>query len=967
MAVNRDKILREAEKLVQKGKIDQAIREYEKLLKANPGDANTINRIGDLYGRAGEIDKAVELYERIARTFQRDGFIPKAIAILKKINRLVPQRLEIFEQLADLYIQQGLVVEAINQYRILADWYLRSEDVPKAIEAYTRLSQLDPSNHMAHLKLADLLLQKGESDGALKVYDRLGRMLLERGKLDEAERLYRHVLEQGPPSGGFLAPLAEAMLNDGKAAAASEIVTAGLDLSPDDEGLKLLEVRALLGSGGPSQAMAAAEKILAEQPDNTRVRLLVGSSLLEHGEAAKAHELMVPALEKLLAEGSFAVVQEAIQSLLKATPGDLKVLTLALRAYQPSGNEEMLFTLRAALADQYFRSGQKDQARRFYVELLGSDPSNDLFRQRLAQIDGVDVGEIELDQPVLMEDSTVGPPSGSAPAVDATPPPAAAVAAGHGASFEPNERFAEANVFAKYGLAEKAINHLREIIKYFPEHFEARERLVTLLIEQGRAAEAEPLARPVAAAYRERGDTESLRALTEAIPSVAEPSGAKVAVAGAAGAEDEDEVILIDVEGDELAGWKDFEEEAPEPAVAEASAAEREFEIVDVEGADSPPETESTFGESSVPASFFEDGEGAEPDALDLPVTVDFDEMALAPSADVPDASSGAFAALDELERSILGPRRGEQPPDAEVPSPADGQRPAIAMSGKPLAGRSEVPVVPPEPTEPEPEPLEVPIQEELVEIDGLAGPAIDDLEQIDFFIAQELYEDALRLLGRLEGEYPGDPEVADRRMALKAKGVLLEEVSGIHEAPEELFAEEEEYIDLARELEQELAEEEAMVDEATGRGKDEALLEEVFREFQKGVAEQLSEEDSDTHFNLGIAYKEMGLIPEAIREFQIASRDPGYFVEGCSMIGVCYIEQGIASSAVEWFERALQAPNLESEPRMALRYDLASALEIAGDVGRACSVLEEIEAERPGFRDVQERLSNLSQQRRAN
>ena len=53
MAIKRDKILKTAEKLVQKGKLEQAIREYEKLLSASPGDTNTINRLGDLYGRVG--------------------------------------------------------------------------------------------------------------------------------------------------------------------------------------------------------------------------------------------------------------------------------------------------------------------------------------------------------------------------------------------------------------------------------------------------------------------------------------------------------------------------------------------------------------------------------------------------------------------------------------------------------------------------------------------------------------------------------------------------------------------------------------------------------------------------------------------------------------------------------------------------------------------------------------------------
>jgi tetratricopeptide (TPR) repeat protein len=267
-----------------------------------------------------------------------------------------------------------------------------------------------------------------------------------------------------------------------------------------------------------------------------------------------------------------------------------------------------------------------------------------------------------------------------------------------------------------------------------------------------------------------------------------------------------------------------------------------------------------------------------------------------------------------------------------------------------------------------QPPPVEDEADEELVELTGaFAGPPLQELKQLDFFIDQELHEDALRLLEHLEAEYPGDADVAQRRLALKSKGVLLEDVVQTSEGPEELFADEEEYIDLARELESELAEEEAMVEEATGHGREEAELEEVFREFQKGVSEQLSEEDSDTHFNLGIAYKEMGLLPEAIREFQISSRDRAYFVESCSMIGVCYLEQGMADQAAEWYRRALEYDELPDESRLALRYDLATALEMAGDVDQAIEHFETVAAASPGYRDTTQRLNHLGTQRRAN
>ncbi len=225
MAVKRDKVLKDAEKLVQKGKLEQAIREYEKILRRYPNDTTIINRVGDLYGRIGQLQRSIELYEEIADHFTSDGFVTKAIAILKKIQRLDPQRLDIFERLAQLYFDQGLIVEAKREYQILADWYVKNGELEKAIEAHEKLVNLDPSNHVSSLRLADLLNRRGEIGSALKVYGRLGSVLLDAGKLDEAERLYRHVINQSPPEGDFLAIAGDAFLDAGRTAVALEFLT----------------------------------------------------------------------------------------------------------------------------------------------------------------------------------------------------------------------------------------------------------------------------------------------------------------------------------------------------------------------------------------------------------------------------------------------------------------------------------------------------------------------------------------------------------------------------------------------------------------------------------------------------------------------------------------------------------------------------------------------------------------------
>ena len=912
MAMKRDKVLRDAEKLVQKGKYEQAIREYEKVLKKFPEDTTIINRVGDLYGRVGQLQRAIELYEEIADHFTRDGFTTKAIAILKKIQRLDPQRLDVFERLAGLYFDQGLVIEAKREYQILADWYVKNGELEKAIEAHEKLVDLDPSNHVSALRLADLLLRRGEVTSALKVYDRLGQMLLDAGKLDEAERLYRHVLEQDPPEGDFLLPVCNAFLEAGRSSVVREFLTFGVARSPDNTELKVLLVRTHLSHGESKAALETARKILESDPDNAEVRSLVGGAMLTSGEVGDAREMLVPAVADLLERGEHKQAQAALKDLLQEMPDDQEVLKLAVRAYRPSGDKETLFTLQAALAESYFQSGEQEGAKRLYIILLESEPDNQQFRQRLAELDGVDIGKpdddevievseeeivIEVEEEIVVDEVAIEPPK---------PPPKGEGAVPEG--FDLEERMAEASVFAKYGLVEKAISHLEDVVLFCPEEPEPRRRLALLYAENGDREEAVAMALPVVEHHRSNGTIGELSELMTAIPELGEAASAALTASAAA------ETVQEPVVEEPTA--------AVEPPVEFVDEESDLIEVVEIEG--------------------------------DLTASPD-DEAALEVEEYPVEFESGVGVISDEAVAT-----EEPEPAAAEV-EPAVEDAPASVAEIEPEPEPEPVSVAPSEPVVEE-------VAEELVEIsDSFVGPSMGDLEQIDFFIDQELYEDAARVLADLEEKHGDDAEVIERRRKLKEVGVLLDQVETVEEGSEELFADEEQYIDLAKELEAELAAEEAMVEEATGRGKGEAILEEVFKEFQKGVEEQLSEEDADTHFNLGIAYREMGLLPEAIREFQVASRDTDYFVESCSNIGVCYQEQGMWSEATEWYQKALVAPDITPEARVGLRYDLAAAYQSAGDVEQAVGIFEEIVAGNSSYRDVADRLANLSQQRQAN
>ena len=78
---DREGALKRAEKALRLGKVDAAIEEYQALVLAQPRDWNSANALGDLFVRAGQLDKGVEQYTRIADHLADEGFYPKAAAL----------------------------------------------------------------------------------------------------------------------------------------------------------------------------------------------------------------------------------------------------------------------------------------------------------------------------------------------------------------------------------------------------------------------------------------------------------------------------------------------------------------------------------------------------------------------------------------------------------------------------------------------------------------------------------------------------------------------------------------------------------------------------------------------------------------------------------------------------------------------------------------------------------------------
>jgi tetratricopeptide (TPR) repeat protein len=170
-----------------------------------------------------------------------------------------------------------------------------------------------------------------------------------------------------------------------------------------------------------------------------------------------------------------------------------------------------------------------------------------------------------------------------------------------------------------------------------------------------------------------------------------------------------------------------------------------------------------------------------------------------------------------------------------------------------------------------------------------------------------------------------------------------------------------EEFFDLAAELSDELGS--APVPVRPAEPAKEQSLDDIFEEFKRGVEQQSSKEDADTHYNLGVAYKEMGLLDDAIGEFIMTPEDEPKFVQSRYMLGLCYMEKEEYQNAIGEIRNALNYADslgFDTENGIEMHYDLGLACQCAGDISGAVDEFQKVVNENPKYRDTAAKLKEL-------
>jgi tetratricopeptide (TPR) repeat protein len=232
-------------------------------------------------------------------------------------------------------------------------------------------------------------------------------------------------------------------------------------------------------------------------------------------------------------------------------------------------------------------------------------------------------------------------------------------------------------------------------------------------------------------------------------------------------------------------------------------------------------------------------------------------------------------------------------------------------------------------------------------------------LEEAEFFATRGLYDDARAILDEQLVRLPNHPLLLERLAELDVQERGVQGVSGTRPSPAAGSVEDRAF-DIAASLGNGEGDRSSGVGPRFNAPAEQVDVEGLFMKFKEGVAKQIDVDDAQSHYDLGVAYKEMGLLDDAIREFETAERDSTRGCVCCSMIGMIHLERGKINEAIDAFMRGLDVPERTRDQEAALSYEVGAAYEAKKMTKLALDYFQRCARLVPSFRDVQERARRL-------
>ncbi len=967
----------------------KAIALYKKVLNIKPEQVDVFILMGKLNAERGMIGNANESYLAAASYFTRQGQKGKAIDIYKTLCDLNPDNFSLAQKLAELYLSEGFEKEGINKCIELAEKKLGQGD-SAGVRDFLGKVEKKASERFEFIRVSALLDMKDnrlrEATAKLETANKLDpndvRILapladayLRSGRYEESAAIYRGLLEKGTENANYRLQLIDIDIKTGDFTSAWNEYRALTDLHISKSEFAQAEkfIREFLGHKKDSmEALNLLADVLEKQGKSEEaesVRSEAKGQTMKETEpqppappAAEIPDNKISAEEISLDSSPIETTppEEEIPEDNPAAPEEIAVddssgteeISLdadsqpslgAARETIPAPIEEEEAPAEASLPDLPEDFGELPQMetggeRSEYPQEIGPKSFHEGN-----ELEGIDIFAVDkgLDESSATDGAGIqSDPGDGIPDIEYAP-------AVPGKSFE--ERLSEVDTLLRYGITEKITDVLGALSEIHPDNPEIKIRYLELYKSQGDLDGFIDASVELAGIYNSMGMNNMAEEVLEKARRL-----------------DPGNPLLALSVPDTLPAMQEQEQDGL-------------HEMIGLPEIVMPPEEDNAVSESEISKADEYPAEKVSFTGIEEhPVSIDFDEFdahSMEPGsvhyleeraeADFYAQQGLVLEAIDIYERLIsINPADDEirakldalkalppKEPENDIASPPEEAGPYQVEAGPETEPETGIGFISDKPEYSEPEFYagnnpEVPA--EVSEEDAAFGSLDSELE------------DAFQTWDEPSSDATSDTAISEppAKTPDQEDFSKVTPVFKIHDK-----ATDDDFFDLGAELREELDKEteaQSITDKPADIFEDKLLVD-VFQEFKKGVEEQLNNEDYETHYNLGIAYKEMGMLDEALGEFELASHDPARNLDCASMIGLCNIEKGDYDSAIKFFKDGLNVAGHERDEYLGLKYDLATAYELKGDITTAQSISREISSENSGFRDIKDRLQRLN------
>ncbi|MDR3579837.1 MAG: tetratricopeptide repeat protein [Oryzomonas sp.] len=326
MSSNKDKLIEEAQKFIQRGQLDKAVKIYVQVLSLEPSAINLRQKLAELFVKAGQPDSARTEYETIGKHYASGGFYQKAIAVFKQVQKLFPGDVATTLTLAGLNEKHGLVGNALAEYKLAYDYYERESNAAESLKILEKMQNVDPQNANIKFKLAEAYFHADRKQESYALFGQLALLLQARGESGSFANLNTRVQQLFPEKTEFVVEVLANQLEEGNIAKAVSGLQVLLRNNPKDKKVWELIIRAYRRLEQPQQLLGVYQHFMRYFPDEVSAKTGLIACHADLKDIKGALALLDRFEHDVISSGAYAELVAIYRSLADFDPINSRIL-----------------------------------------------------------------------------------------------------------------------------------------------------------------------------------------------------------------------------------------------------------------------------------------------------------------------------------------------------------------------------------------------------------------------------------------------------------------------------------------------------------------------------------------------------------------------------------------------------------------------------------------------------------------